>query len=86
MDKLCEKFLQVRPACISYIKIRFVRPFICLSVRYGRSPEVASTPSHRLAFRSTEKPGRVRDGWAESAWATSAKGLDVQLCGYARQL
>ena len=42
------------------------------------SREVAgSTPSHRLAFRSTEKPGRLGDGWAESAWVTSAKGLDV---------
>ena len=33
----------------------------------------------QLAFRSTEKPGRIKDGLAESAWITTAKGLDVQL-------
>ena len=32
-----------------------------------------------------EKPGHLRDGWAESAWVTTAKGLDVQLYGNARQ-
>ena len=46
---------------------------------------MASTPSHRLAFRSTHKAGRLRDGWAESAWVTTAKGLDLQLHGHARQ-
>ena len=41
------------------------------------------TLSPMLVFRSTEKPGRPRDGWAESAWVTTANGLDVQLCGHA---
>ena len=31
-----------------------------------------------MAFRSIDKPGRLRDGWAESAWVATAKGLDVQ--------
>ena len=39
----------------------------------------------QLAFRSTEKPGRIKDGLAESAWITTAKGLGVQLRGHARQ-
>ena len=34
----------------------------------GRSPEVALTPRPWLAFRSTEKPGGVVDGRAESTW------------------
>ena len=35
----------------------------------------------QLAFRSTEKPGHIKDGLAESAWITTAKGLDVQYVG-----
>ena len=38
-----------------------------------------------MAFGSTEKAGRLRDGWAESAWVTTAKGLDGQLRGHERQ-
>ena len=68
---------------MGYIKVRardniilYNQDYKCLS---GRSAEVALTPSLRLVFQSTEKPGHLRDGWAKSAWVTTANSLDVQL-------
>ena len=43
------------------------------------------TPNLRLAFLSTERPGRVGDGRAESVLFTTANGLDVQLRWHSRR-
>ena len=77
----CCQALALRYYCTKR-EIVCVRASVCPDMR---SLKVALTPRLWLAFQSTEKPGGVWNSRAESAWITIANGLDVQLCGRARQ-
>ena len=66
---VCNPIPSTRPGYIIILKLYLS---VHLSVRYGKSPEVALTPSPKLAFRSTDKSGHLRDGKAESARTTIA--------------
>ena len=58
---------------------------ICVCPFHWRSPKGALTPRPWRAFLSTEKPGGVGDGGAESALTSIANGLNIQLHGHERQ-